>query len=267
MSPPDRPRPGVPITVRLAPQREGGPPIPVTVVPIEGRTELALAEGEADGRASVEVESDVLRVLVRPAGLSTEIDSLLPGDRARLTLAALCAGYGAPPALFLTCASEACATRQEIAFDARPILDAVAEGPAGAPFDAGGLRLRLPLASDLIAAGGDGAMLAGRCILEPATVDSVAVLEAEIARRDPCAEIVLTAACTECGEPLDVMLDPLVLLRAEMAREGGILAEIDRIAHVYHWSEAEILALPAHRRRKYLTFVAARTPETMRWVS
>ena len=74
------------------------------------------------------------------------------------------------------------------------------------------------------------------------------------ATRSP--EIVLSSHCTDCGAPIAGRVDPLELLLAEMARHGGVLAEFDTIARAYHWSEAELLALPAFRRRRYLRLLA-----------
>ena len=38
---------------------------------------------------------------------------------------------------------------------------------------------------------------------------------------------------------------------------AGLLAEVHRLAWHYHWSEAEILALPRHRRQQYLRLIDA----------
>jgi hypothetical protein len=43
-----------------------------------------------------------------------------------------------------------------------------------------------------------------------------------------------------------------------MERRGGLLLEIDQLARAYHWSEADILAIPAARRRRYLALIDAR---------
>jgi hypothetical protein len=81
-------------------------------------------------------------------------------------------------------------------------------------------------------------------------------LEAFLAELDPQAEIELALTCPSCAaafiSPLDVMLWVVEELEGE-ARH--LFAEVDRLARAYHWSEHEILALPAPRRRRYLDLI------------
>lgn len=60
------------------------------------------------------------------------------------------------------------------------------------------------------------------------------------------------AACPDCGQPAEVVLDPYVCLGAA---GGGLFLDIHILASVYHWSEREILAMPRERRRLYLSLV------------
>jgi predicted RNA-binding Zn-ribbon protein involved in translation (DUF1610 family) len=60
------------------------------------------------------------------------------------------------------------------------------------------------------------------------------------------------AACPDCGQPAEVILDPYVCLGAAV---GGLFLDIHTLASVYHWSEREILAMPRERRRLYLSLV------------
>ena len=62
----------------------------------------------------------------------------------------------------------------------------------------------------------------------------------------------LRGACAECGAELAVGFDPLQFTLRELRRHAETLYEdVAWIAHHYHWSEAEILALPAERRTRY----------------
>jgi hypothetical protein len=255
------------ITIDLAPS--GGGAASALVRPLTGADEMFILERRdaAPGMAPVHLETLVLAAGVaelagrRPQ--ETDLDGLLLGDRNRLMLAMLCSTSWAPRALLMTCSQ--CGTTHEVAFDPAVMLDTVPEGPAGLEVrlesEEGPLELRLPTGADLAAiveageAGGDA--LLRRCA--PAARPSEAVraaIEAEIVARDPCAEIVFVSHCGECGAAVTGLVDPLALLLAEMERHGGIVAELDRIARAYHWSEADLLCLTAHRRRLYLRAIA-----------
>ena len=125
--------------------------------------------------------------------------------------------------------------------------------------------MRLPTGADLIAAAAadqEDALLR-RCLLDaapPPLDEFMSIAEAQIAERDPCAEIVFATQCTTCGAAISGRLDPLALLRSEMDARGGMLSELDQIARAYHWNEGEILALPAYRRRRYLDLIAEAAP-------
>ena len=53
------------------------------------------------------------------------------------------------------------------------------------------------------------------------------------------------------------VLDAFSLLASGLAAADRLYAEIDAVARAYHWSEAEILALPIARRRRYLGLIGA----------
>ena len=81
----------------------------------------------------------------------------------------------------------------------------------------------------------------------------LADIEQALEQADPLTALVLETACPSCGEAVRVALDLeshlLALLAGEQPR---LLEEIHRLASAYHWSEADIVALPATRRRAYL---------------
>lgn len=242
---------GEPVSVELAPVR--GQAVSAKVRPITADEEIWLAVHR--GQTHV-LTANALETLVLNSGVvklsheNLSAGDLLLGDRNRLVLAVLCVGYGAPRDLLAHCA--ACETTNELPFDPARVLRTVPQGPVGETFFIGSgdtrLQMRLPTGADVAAEGA----LVERCapgIREP---DELRQIEAELAARDPCAEIRIGMKCVGCGSGLDNLLDPLALLLTEMDRCGGIFAEIDRVARSYHWSEAELRALPAHRRRLYL---------------
>ena len=65
-------------------------------------------------------------------------------------------------------------------------------------------------------------------------------------------------ACTNCGATMVLPFDVATFLDDEMgARAARLLDEVHLVAQSYHWSEAEILALPAPRRQSYLDRILA----------
>lgn len=255
--------PGQRVTVPLAPPRgvavmhplTGGDELDLSdalgpLTPVAAETALLLAGGaELDGQ---------------PAD-GGALDGLVAGDRNRLLLALLCASYGAPGHLIMTCEGEGCGAVHEVPFEAAMFLGAVPDVSDGTvETEEGPLGLRLPTGADIAASGGSAARLLALCADGPVASGAVAQAEVWLATADPCAEIALAAECDACGAVIGGRLDPLELLRAEMGRWGGVLAEFDLLARRYHWSEAELLAMPAHRRRRYVRMVWAEGGATAR---
>lgn len=78
-----------------------------------------------------------------------------------------------------------------------------------------------------------------------------------IAERDPQAEIVLDLTCPACGECFTSLLDAASIVLAEISeRSRRVAREVHQIAWHYHWTERDILALPAERRRRYLELIS-----------
>jgi hypothetical protein len=96
-----------------------------------------------------------------------------------------------------------------------------------------------------------------RSALEVGEEDLPAALELS-AELDPLANIWLATQCPECGEEQALLFDPARFLAEEVARQADrLLGEVADIAQAYHWSEADIIAMPAARRRYYLTRIAS----------
>lgn len=148
----------------------------------------------------------------------------------------------------------------------------------GAPVEIedNGLRLLCrPLnGADLAAAAGcaDAAaarrLLAGRCVLaasrhgvdvEPSALSAaeMEVLSRALATLDPWAEILLDLDCPDCGHRWQSLLDAADCLWREIdAAARRLLREVHALARAYHWREADILAMSARRRRRYLEILA-----------
>ncbi|MCR2835283.1 hypothetical protein [Parerythrobacter lacustris] len=93
--------------------------------------------------------------------------------------------------------------------------------------------------------------------LEVAEENLSAALELS-AELDPLSNIWLATQCPECSAEQALLFDPARFLAEEVARHADrLLGEVADIAQAYHWSEADILAMPAARRRFYLTRIAS----------
>ncbi|HEV7322651.1 MAG TPA: hypothetical protein VGO04_28960 [Ensifer sp.] len=70
---------------------------------------------------------------------------------------------------------------------------------------------------------------------------------------DPGADVWLETICPECGARQSVAFDSVHFVAHELRQiSRQILHDVVDIARVFHWSEAEILALPEHRRAFYV---------------
>jgi hypothetical protein len=129
---------------------------------------------------------------------------------------------------------------------------------------------RLPDSHDLAAAAQCGdpraarRLLAERCVLsatgardadgaDALSERAVAALAVGMARAAPRVETLFDLSCPACGERWQEALDLAAFLWKEVAAQATrILDEVDALARVYHWSEAEILAMSPTRRHAYL---------------
>ena len=88
--------------------------------------------------------------------------------------------------------------------------------------------------------------------------DLLPAIEAVLADVDPYTALVLSSACPYCEAELRIPFDlEAELLRRFRARQTERLREVHRLARAYHWSENDILTLPASRRAFYLACVEA----------
>jgi hypothetical protein len=135
------------------------------------------------------------------------------------------------------------------------------------------LRCRLPTSRDLAAAGDladvDGArrLLVDRCVLEasqagapvePATLPDLVIpaLAEAMSELDPGAETRFLLTCFNCAKDSSVLFDIVSYFWTEIeAYAKRLLLEIDKLARVYAWREADILAMSSFRRKHYLDLI------------
>ena len=183
------------------------------------------------------------------------------------------ASFGAQVDTLTAC--HACGATLDVALS----LAALAPGPGDPgdpapartlPLAGGTVTVRSPTARDLLAAAADrdprGALVR-RCAQwpGPVPVEVAGLGPGELAQVDEALEdlsglglITVRAACPDCGEPVAALLDPAALLWQQVQGAApALLRDVATLAAAFGWSEREILALPAVRRRAYLQLAAA----------
>ncbi|MEO3807264.1 hypothetical protein [Nonomuraea sp. B1E8] len=209
-------------------------------------------------------------VLLHSAGLLPDLDTALEmplGLVAVLAARLYADAFGGVADVMMTCG---CGEVLEVALPLEPIT----ELPTGESGEAcgGALRVRPPSARDLLmAAQADDALAAllTRCVrdatggpISPAqlTADQLATVDAIAEGLAGAAAVMLRAHCPACESVVAVSLDVAELLWERVAAHApALLAEVATLATAFGWAEAEILALPAGRRRAYLALAAGRT--------
>jgi hypothetical protein len=151
-------------------------------------------------------------------------------------------------------------------YDEAPARHEMAFAEAGEEWT---VRFRLPTGGDQEAAcrvgGSPGAavrLILERCLegvwrggerLDWIPEPVAAAVPDAMAKLDPQAELLLRLDCAACEQPFRAALDMAgFLARTTAARRTELEHEVHVLALHYHWSEAEILALGASRRRRYL---------------
>ncbi len=128
------------------------------------------------------------------------------------------------------------------------------------------VSFRLPTTADLRNASQcrsdeDGArLLAAGCLLESWSADDTPLADSMIdalgsamAERDPQSDVSLEARCPACEAELAVNFDVADYVWRRVAMAGReLIFDLHQLAAAYGWSEAEILAIPAGRRHRYL---------------
>jgi hypothetical protein len=143
--------------------------------------------------------------------------------------------------------------------DAAPEYELVIEGQS--------FHYRLPNGGDqeaiasIVQAEPDRAeqLLMQRCVEggEALTADQQATLREDMARHDPQLETESDVHCPECGNDFSVHFDIQDFLLREIAGAHlELYQQVHTLAWYYHWSEAEILAMPYQKRHIYLDLLA-----------
>jgi hypothetical protein len=220
---------------------------------------------ERGDRATVATE-----ILARCAGIGHDGAWALPVGT-RLALLVGIARLRGPHALSWTlpCAADGCNEDIEVELPLAALAAAARDGEAAAPavvsWGDRRFRPRRPTGEDLrrwhAQSPSDGEIIAavgGPELSGDAPRELVAAVEAALDAVDPLVDTWVRSACPACGRPLELQVDVEAALLAEArAEQDRLLEDVAALAGAFHWSEQDILALPARRRRRYLAMVEA----------
>ena len=165
------------------------------------------------------------------------------------------------------CAAPGCGAPFEFELPLQALSDAAAEaGPLRVRVDDGRtLAMRLPTGNDLRrwrdarpASRADAvrAMLDSLLLAGQAGPGDEAPLSAALAAADPLVAFAVACRCPACDAPAEVPVDleSLALGRLQ-AQQQSLLQDVHRLASRYGWTEAEVMAVPAPRRARYLALI------------
>jgi hypothetical protein len=206
----------------------------------------------------------------------TELSNLTVGQRNILLLDLRQKTLGTQANCFVLCPQ--CGTRLEFAIDLATFYSPTHNATMIAPIhtlalNGYQLRFRLPTSVDLAALVGcsdaerGSQLLIARCVVQaeqtghavetaelPASI--IAALAQAMLDLEPQAEMDIQLTCAECEHTWMALFDILSFFWNELEVQAKrLLHEVDSLARVYGWSEAEILALSATRRQFYLELV------------
>jgi len=208
-----------------------------------------------------------------PARSRDELAALTVGQRDGLLLLARERTLGPTLQCFVPC--PACAQALEFPVEVREILVADPQAPLEREHEveAEGVRMRFRLldSRDLAAvarvtdpAAARRALLA-RALLwargeddaplppERLPAPAAGALAAELALRDPQAEVEFNLRCAGCGHAWLSLLDVAAFFWAEVTVQARrLLREVHELAAAYGWREADVLGMSAARRAFYL---------------
>ena len=188
-------------------------------------------------------------------------DALSVGARDRALFALRAAQFG--PRLEVAQRCTDCGEAMEYALTAADLGRDTPMGEGAQTAIVDGITVRAITAGDLAACerAGDAAaarhMLRDRVAPDGAAIDDDR-LDTILANLDPDAELDIAAACPACGADQLLAFDIAAFFWDELTlRVPRLLDDVAALAHAFHWSEADILALPVARRSFYLSRVRA----------
>lgn len=249
---------------------------------LRGSDELFLAE-QADQRSPASTANALLSRCLQRLGPHEPVPpeavgKLAVGDRDALLLHLRRTIAGDRVDSTVTCPEEGCGVQMDLTLEVDDLLQpgyddgepeqTLSVEADGATYE---VRCRRPKVADIQAAARASrdaveasAEVLGRCVVSAEGPDGapgdpakwppelVAAVSEGLSELDPQAELNLHTTCPECDSSFTCLFDPASYVVNEIGRGEGILREVHHLALYYSWGEAEILAMPRRRRRRYL---------------
>jgi hypothetical protein len=205
------------------------------------------------------------------------------GDREALLLHLRRITLGEKLECIVLCPADGCGERLEMPLQVDdllvpPCVEARREFEIALDFTSAhyNVTFRLPTTGDLARISTEGRATSERgaievlerCVLlatrdyAPAAVSDLpaevhAAVAAQMTERDPQAELELDLQCPACGLAFSIVFDAGTFFLQELDERASRLPyEVHTLAWHYHWSEQDILKMPASRRTRYLDLVA-----------
>ncbi|MCP4308629.1 MAG: hypothetical protein GY788_27900 [bacterium] len=235
---------------------------------IDGRLEMELWEACAGGGNRVACIDRIIDAAVEFDAERPCAAELATGDRQFIMAQLSC--HIANHLFWRSVACSGCDTLYDISIDLNqlPVVPAGTSYPTTtALITAGEVEVRVPNGADQAAVERiDDPMLAitelaQRCIMTPgrtlateteARDTDLAAIDRALQEIAPQVAASVTSRCPDCGAENETAFDSTEPFFASLANP---LTEFHDIAMAYHWSEAEIAALPRARRRAYLALI------------
>jgi len=223
----------------------------------------------------------LLAAIALPEASRAQVEHTGIGRRDRAILALRDETLGSRMDCFVECGR--CRTRLEFTFEARELLASEPASDVDAESyeletDGWRIRYRPPSGADVaeVAARLDGdsarRALLQRCTLAVVHADETSAtsaaraarfdqlpkpvldaLESALEAHDPLAKASFSTVCAACGHASDFRFDIVAYFSSELfAIAKRLLYEVDVLARIYHWREADVLAMSAVRRRCYV---------------
>jgi hypothetical protein len=244
----------------------------VLLRPPTGLDDLLLCEAPADDAALAVALADQL---VEPAdGRPLDAARLCVTDLDVLVLRLRQAALGDLVRGDVSCPAEGCGRRIDLSFgiddylahsEPEPAADVEpAEEEGWFRLRGGSARFRFPTATDQLAAARHAdpeRKLVRRCVM-PGGLEDVVLerVQEALERMAPSLSQDLLARCPECGAEVTVAFNARSFCLREL-RDGAafLYEEVALLAERFHWSEADILAMPRTRRQRYVELVRKRS--------
>jgi len=99
-------------------------------------------------------------------------------------------------------------------------------------------------------------MLKSLAVEGQATCDDEPVLAKALSELDPLVAFTVSCVCPVCSLDNDVRIDLEEIVLARLKKtQRALLDEIHTLASQYGWTEAQVLAIPSHRRAHYASMI------------